>query len=973
MTMIRASDFCRRPVVVAAAAAAPPPPPPRATAAPAAASGSSAPYAGSGGRVGVRFRPLPSRWNRTNRNSADSTNSHTAAANCGDDGEDDSAVAYTASTALFRRAGCTSGAAVWLEVAPSGPPQRLQLSPFRDEGGAFDDDERRESGATARTPERAAAVVVARLMYDSFETERGSNGMYQDDDELVPPVVYLSPVVAANLGIQFGVAELDDRRRNRNNRSPFDEEAEGRMGVVPSRFVPTAAAVRLRYWGKPVRPLPLLPRKTGSAAAPGRPRERPNVGDLDVNDEIGDSNDKNENPEAELDEAKEWPLPRPGRLVQEGCLIVVSTTRKQGNNSTGDAGQFYYEIVEVTGTMTDPNAETAASGISNPFLRRVANIYRVDHDDILDHVLRSNNTGGRTNLALTTRRTRYTLEAPPVSGLDAPQLPSFLPAFVSKQCNGCFRLHPDTRKLVQLFLSLQVRPSDSARTASECIFHLTGTEHDHHVGRAVATASAAAGRRLIDITCGLTAYAYLTSGNCSHSNNGETSAPAISNGSLVDKLTGLHQALQDAKRHAPSVLLLHLDRELASAAADHHDRHDHEGRIWSLLTAELSGSTENCCGQRQHRRIPPVVVVLATGRPLNVDGPLRQRLVRESLELSLPDDAYISGLCCQRDDSSSDESVLWESELLPLLRGRPAEEIVRLWKEYLSSANGDHVCKEDGPTTLLQALCQRHDRQRRRIESAHVPTVRWSDVGGLDHVRAELLDALEIPLLHPQLGIKCGRGLLLFGPPGTGKTMVAKAVATECNLPFLSIKGPELLGSYVGETEGNLRDMFARARAVATKNQPPASIIFFDEIDSLAPRRGGQSSGGNVMDRVVATLFSELDESFEECTVFFMGATNRPDLLDPALLRPGRLDRLVYLGVPSGIDEQARILQTHLEKLRLEGDASEMAKAVTQTLSPGLTGADLSTIASNALLSATERVSVSKLPVYNLVQLDFLR
>jgi len=187
------------------------------------------------------------------------------------------------------------------------------------------------------------------------------------------------------------------------------------------------------------------------------------------------------------------------------------------------------------------------------------------------------------------------------------------------------------------------------------------------------------------------------------------------------------------------------------------------------------------------------------------------------------------------------------------------------------------------------------------------------------------------------------------------KTLVAKAVATECNLPFLSIKGPELLGSFVGESEKNVRGVFERARHLASQNQPPASVLFFDELDSLAPRRGDNPSGGNVMDRVVATLFAELDRRSKDCTVFCIAATNRPDLLDPALLRPGRLDRLVYLGVSS---DHVPVLVTHLRKLRLDGDVEDIAAAVVKELPANFTGADLSSIASIALLGATERLCI---------------
>jgi peroxin-6 len=206
---------------------------------------------------------------------------------------------------------------------------------------------------------------------------------------------------------------------------------------------------------------------------------------------------------------------------------------------------------------------------------------------------------------------------------------------------------------------------------------------------------------------------------------------------------------------------------------------------------------------------------------------------------------------------------------------------------------------------------------------------------------------------------------------GTGKTLVAKAVATECGLPFLSVKGPELLGSYVGESEANVRSTFMQARVLAKQNHPKkACILFFDELDSLAPRRGDSASGGNVMDRVVATFFSELDNqsiSIHEIMdgnndihqenkmhIFFIGATNRPDLLDPALLRPGRIDRLIYLGLAPS--DHADILFAQIRKLRLADDPRIMVNAILPLIPANVTGADLSTIATGALQRATERL-----------------
>jgi peroxin-6 len=174
----------------------------------------------------------------------------------------------------------------------------------------------------------------------------------------------------------------------------------------------------------------------------------------------------------------------------------------------------------------------------------------------------------------------------------------------------------------------------------------------------------------------------------------------------------------------------------------------------------------------------------------------------------------------------------------------------------------------------------------------------------------------------------------------------------------MSVKGPELLGSYVGESEANLRAVFQSAREAAEQNAPVfASILFFDELDSLAPKRGGVGDGGGVMERVVATLCAELDAGASTTgRIFVMGATNRPDLLDPSLLRPGRLDRSVYLGISTDHDERARILAAQLHRLKLDGHPMEMSRAVVAKLPPRLTGADFSSIASGALLLAVERL-----------------
>ncbi|XP_023575583.1 peroxisome biogenesis factor 6 isoform X2 [Octodon degus] len=230
-----------------------------------------------------------------------------------------------------------------------------------------------------------------------------------------------------------------------------------------------------------------------------------------------------------------------------------------------------------------------------------------------------------------------------------------------------------------------------------------------------------------------------------------------------------------------------------------------------------------------------------------------------------------------------------------------------------------------------------------------IPSVSWHDVGGLQDVKRAILETIQLPLEHPELlGLGLRRsGLLLHGPPGTGKTLLAKAVATECSLTFLSVKGPELINMYVGQSEENVREVFSRARAAAP------CIIFFDELDSLAPSRGRSGDSGGVMDRVVSQLLAELDGLHSTQDVFVIGATNRPDLLDPALLRPGRFDKLVFVGASEDRASQLRILSAITHKFKLEPSVSLVS--VLDHCPPQLTGADLYSLCSDAMTSALKR------------------
>lgn len=232
-----------------------------------------------------------------------------------------------------------------------------------------------------------------------------------------------------------------------------------------------------------------------------------------------------------------------------------------------------------------------------------------------------------------------------------------------------------------------------------------------------------------------------------------------------------------------------------------------------------------------------------------------------------------------------------------------------------------------------------------------VPKVQWSDIGGLEDVKREIINTINLPLKHSKLlqsTLLKRSGILLYGPPGTGKTLIAKAVATECNLCFLSVKGPELLNMYVGQSEQNVREVFEKAR------QASPCIVFFDELDSLAPNRGMSGDSGGVMDRVVSQLLSEMDGLNENGTIFVIGATNRPDLIDPALLRPGRFDKLLYVGPCTDNPSKVAVVKALTRKFKLSEKVN--LQNIVNTCPDNVTGADFYGICSNAWMTAACRL-----------------
>jgi transitional endoplasmic reticulum ATPase len=230
-----------------------------------------------------------------------------------------------------------------------------------------------------------------------------------------------------------------------------------------------------------------------------------------------------------------------------------------------------------------------------------------------------------------------------------------------------------------------------------------------------------------------------------------------------------------------------------------------------------------------------------------------------------------------------------------------------------------------------------------------IPTVRWDAVGGLDEVKQSLKESVEWPINQPQIftdmGIEPPKGILLYGPPGCGKTLLARAVATESEANFISIKGPEIFSKWVGESEKAIREIFRKARMAAP------TVIFLDEVDSLIPRRGSGYGDSGVTERVISQLLTEMDGLEALQNVVVIAATNRPDILDPALLRPGRFDRLIYVPAPDD-DSRLEILKIHVKGIPLSNDVN-LEALVKST--KGYSGADIKSLCTEAAINAVRR------------------
>jgi len=356
-----------------------------------------------------------------------------------------------------------------------------------------------------------------------------------------------------------------------------------------------------------------------------------------------------------------------------------------------------------------------------------------------------------------------------------------------------------------------------------------------------------------------------------------------------------------------------------------------------------------------------IVVIGATNRRDAIDEALRRpgRFDRE-IVIGVPD------------QNGRREGLAIHTRGMPLAEGADLDEIARTTYGFVGADLGalvreaamdalrrvlpDINLKEGIPAEVLEKLTVSQDdfnSAMKRIQPSalreimiQAPNVRWDDVGGLDDAQLKLKEGVELPLRSPQsfkrMGIRPAKGFLLFGPPGTGKTLLAKAVAREAEANFVATKSSDLLSKWYGESEQQVSRLFERARQVAP------TVIFIDEIDSLAPARGGGLGEPAVTERVVNTLLAEMDGLEDMQGVVVMGATNRPNLLDPALLRPGRFDELVYVPVPD-LTGRRKILGIHTRKMPLADDVSldDLAEKTER-----FTGADLEDLTRRAGLIA---------------------
>lgn len=456
----------------------------------------------------------------------------------------------------------------------------------------------------------------------------------------------------------------------------------------------------------------------------------------------------------------------------------------------------------------------------------------------------------------------------------------------------------------------------------------------------------------------------------------ETSARfySISGPEIIHKFYGeseahLRKIFEEASKNGPAILFLD---EIDSIAPK---RENTVGEVEKRVVATLLSLMDGL-NKRQN-----LIVIAATNLPNNLDPALRRpgRFDRE-IYIPIPDrngrrqilDIYSRGMPLAQNVDLN--------RIADVTHGCVGADLEALCREAamacLRTVLVDVDLSKGGiPFQRLQQLEVTHDHfvsalievepSAMREVFVEVPNVRWDDIGGLHDIKQKLTEAVEWPLKHAELfaraGVKPAKGLLLAGPPGVGKTLLAKAAATQCNANFISVKGPELMGRFVGESEKGVREIFRKARHAAP------CIIFFDEMDALLRRRG--DDGGGAGDRVIAQFLSEMDGVEELRGVLVMGATNRLDIIDPAVLRPGRFDLIVEIPMP---DEAARraILEVHL---RGKPTADDIDVAALARAATGASAADLAAVCARAAMVAVSRVIADPTHVLRIGLADLVR
>src|SRR6478672_6544250 len=429
--------------------------------------------------------------------------------------------------------------------------------------------------------------------------------------------------------------------------------------------------------------------------------------------------------------------------------------------------------------------------------------------------------------------------------------------------------------------------------------------------------------------------------------------PEIMGSAYGESERRLREIFEQAAQSAPSIIFID---EIDSIAPK---RGQVTGEAEKRLVAQLLTLLDGI-EPRQN-----TVVIAATNRPEAIDEALRRpgRFDRE-IVVGVPDQPgrrEILGIHTRGmplapdvnlDDLARRTYGFVGADLAALTREAALEAVRRIMPKI-------NLSEEVIPNEVLDELSvelRDFDNALKRVQPSamrevmvEAPTIGWDDIGGLDQARDRLREGVELPLKHPEafrrLGIRPAKGFLLYGPPGTGKTLLAKAAAREAEANFIATKSSDLLSKWYGESEQQIARLFNRARQVAP------TIIFIDELDSLVPARGGGLGEPQVTERVVNTILSEMDGLEELQNVVVIGATNRPTLIDPALLRPGRFDELIYVGVPDTAGRR-RILAIHTEKMPLSDDV-DLEKIAQRT--ERFTGADLEDLVRRAGLTALRR------------------